>query len=240
MAEIPTGTSNRTTQPDPRKFPLSQPSFSPTPAPLTYLGSVNYEASTGSRTSRSPRPTLQPRFLSSSTTALSLENSSLVDLLQNSANINLKEVKPSAFSNLLVFNAPFYFSFEIKGLNKKLLHSPIFQALTIPDLNSVPNETRPIREPMLESPALPVEEKIRNESRPIPEPMLETPALPVEEKMADLPKKMAELPKISGDFPVEEKIQSSDVRNVPVSSGEHSVRVPVAQALAHYFQKHTR
>ena len=129
----------------------------------------------------------------------------------------------------------------MKGLTKKkLLHSPIFQALTLPVSGfPVPHETRPIPEPMLKLPALPVEEQIADhpkisgdsavkpkpdEIRPILEDILEIPALPVEEKISNG----------SGTTAI------PDLRNISVSDVGDSVRVPVAEALADFFQKQSR
>ena len=235
MDETPTGTSNRTTpKSNPRKFPFSKPSqpMQQNP-PLAPLDSDNKQATTPARTGA----TLHPRFLSSTTdpsvTVRPLEHS-----LDNTASINLKGVNPSAFSNLLVFNGPFYFSFHMKGSNKKKsLHSPVLQPLTIPVFDPnfhLPMPNRPIQEP------LPIP------NRPIQEPKLENPALSVDTKIseADLPPNLSEeeasqpvstFPANSEDAdpnaPVDQKRSGLGLRNVSVSDVDVSVSdvvVPVS------------
>ena len=225
MDETPTGTSNRTTpKSNPRKFPFSKPSqpMQQNP-PLAPLDSDNKQATTPARTGA----TLHPRFLSSTTdpsvTVRPLEHS-----LDNTASINLKGVNPSAFSNLLVFNGPFYFSFHMKGSNKKKsLHSPVLQPLTIPVFDPnfplrMPN--RPIAEPLL-IPNRPIQEALPIPNRPIQEPKLENPALSVDSTFP------ANSEDADPNAPVDQKRSGLGLRNVSVSDVDVSVSdvvVPVS------------
>lgn len=212
---------------------------------------------------------MNPRLLSGPTFATDLIETS-VDALKN-ANIQIEELKPSSFShlpisNLLVFNGPFYFSFGMKGSNKKkVLDSPILRTLTIAAVPE-PNQTESINEPMLDLPALPVEEPkmsgpdaeqpkmSRTDSKQPNFTGDETPNFPISDPrkpLTDLPVRPVEAhadpdvetSKFTVSDPQNAKTDASQVQSHVDPDGSDSVEnvaVPVSEALADFFRKTNR
>ena len=168
---------------------------------------------------------MNPRLLSGPTFATDLIETS-VDALKN-ANIQIEELKPSSFShlpisNLLVFNGPFYFSFGMKGSNKKkVLDSPILRTLTIAAVPE-PNQTESINEPMLDLPALQVEREMPDAAPPTDseEPKMSGPD--------------AEQPKMSRTDSKQPNFTGDETPNFPISDPRNPLTdLPVRPVEAH-------